>query len=401
MKRKIKNPTMKAAFAGAMVLAALKAAQAKEPEVPKQEEIKAAAPVDPTIDAKLEHYSGINPSGDDVNRERIELVLDENDRFARAERLQRGDFESARAGLRPRIKIGTAFDGSVGGWFYGDNDSMYAFGGEADGRIADMINAGLAIEKSQAGAKKSRLFRVYAGANPSSNSRADIGYFIKNGVSCFQGAGHLALDNPNLFFGLGGVVDQTGKGKLSAILASYAKKRGEGVGFRLLGQSDFRGNDSIEAIVSLGSNYTLGSLVGLNSFVDGVNDPRDRNNINMFRNPPLQCWAKDLIARLFASRANGGDVTYSAEVYLNQQIIDELGLTIGAGWTKVEGAEQMFKALLGASVGPFRIEYSCDFGQGRMPNHGIFVATSGKKLYDAAERLYRGASKRKGHYKQN
>ena len=157
--------------------------------------------------------------------------------------------------------------------------------------------------------------------------------------------------------------------------------------------------NSIEAIVNLGNNYTLGAMKGLASFTDGVNDPRDRKNINMFRNPPLYCWARDLIARVCASRKKGGAVTYNAEVYLNQQIVDDLGLTCGAGWTKVEGAEHMFKALLGASIGPFNVEYACNFGQGRMPDHGVYVATSGRKLANFAERMFRGSSKKKRHYK--
>jgi hypothetical protein len=399
MKPKIKPQTMKAAFAAAMALAALRAAQAKEPEVPKAEEQKAVAPAEPSIDLKAEHYSGFNPDGDDLNRQRIEVVLDGNDRLFRAERLQRGDYDFVRAGLRPKLKVSDAFNGFLGGWFYGDNNGDNGFGAEADATIADMLHAGLALEKSEAGGKDSRLFRVYAGAQPTSNSRVDIGYFMKNGVSYFQGAGHIALEDPALFFGLGGDVDETGKGKLSAILAKYAKKRGDGLGVRLVGQTDFNGNDSVEAIVSLGSNYTLGSLIGLNSVVDGLRDPRNKNNINMFRNPPLQCWAKNLVARLYASRKNGGDVTYGAEVYLNQQIIDELGLTCGAGWTKVEGAEQVFSALLGASVGPLRVEYSCNFGQGRKPDHGVYLATSGGQIAKCADRLFRGFSKKKRHYK--
>jgi hypothetical protein len=339
----------------------------------------------PSLDAWIENFSMVDTAGTNSHTQRIHV---NKDLFRADHTIASDGYESERLGLRHKISLDKIFSGRLGGFGSTDNLDNYSIGAEFDGTLADLIQAGFALEKSHTGSGNTRLFQIYAGADPVKNATIRLGYFRKDGISHFQGVGWTTLDN--FFVGAGGHVSEKGKGKANLCLASHASEKGKGVGFKIWGQTDFDGNYSIDAQFRIGDN--LGSIAHkglMDLFDNGINDPGVADNIANFRVDPLYMHAKNALFRIRASHSKDGTVTYSGAAYVRTADLlgKDVNLTLGGTYTRLDlpgqAAQDMFGLLLAAKLGPFFLEYGAEFGRGMKPNHFVYAGASAKDIYEA------------------
>ncbi|MBW2963550.1 hypothetical protein KY306_02125 [Candidatus Woesearchaeota archaeon] len=349
-----------------------------QPTVAVQKETK------PSLDIWLENFSAIDTDGPDVHIQRLEVG---DDLFRADHTITDDDYEGWRLGGRQKVTIGDLISGKAGIFVSMDNASNYGLGAEFNGTIAELVQTGFSLERDTG--TDSKLFQVYAGASPTENSNVKIGYFLKDGVSHLQGVGWLNLKDSRILAALGGQVSEEGKGKINACIAHYGPKKGEGIGFRIWGQTDFDGNYHVDALLTLGDRNGAGAHKGLMDLFDnGVNDPGVADNIANFRPSPLYTKGSDAVLRIRASHAKDGTVTYHGEVYgrTNELLGKDVNVTGGVGWTRTElsgqTAQDIYSAFIGADIGPVTIEAGVEGGKGRKPSGFGYIAASLNSILD-------------------
>ncbi|MFC1801368.1 hypothetical protein ACFLZB_02800 [Nanoarchaeota archaeon] len=383
---KIKYAVAPLVAAAYFTFAPMNVANAQDVNVkPKSEPTPAAKKVTPaSLDVALENFSFVDSAGSDSHTQRIEVG---DDLFRADHTITDGGYEGWRVGGRHKVSLADVVSGKLGMFGTVDNAGSYGLGAEFNGTIADVIQAGFSLERNTG--SDSRLFQIYAGTNPTENSNVKISYFLKDGVSHLQGTGWLDLEGPRIMAALGGQVSEEGKGKVNACVSHYGPKKGEGVGFRLWGQTDFDGNYVVDATVTIGDRLGSGAVKGLMTLADnGINDPSVVSNIADFRLAPLYCYGQKAIARVRATHKKDGTVAYSGEAYVRSDELfgKDVNVSAGGGFTRVEMpgqvAEHIYNITVGADAGPITLEGSADFGQGRKPTWTAYVASSLNRIVD-------------------
>jgi hypothetical protein len=359
-------------LSGLALLALASAARANEPKKP-------------SLNAWMENYSVLNPDGVDSHNQRIHVNYD----LLRADHFIDSDhYEKERVAARPKINLEDVFSGKLGVFGSVGNQNNHSIGLELDGTLADIISTGFALEKKHSSRVDNSLFQIYAGMDPIKNANIKLGYFLKDGISHFQGVGNISLDD-KLFLGVGGQVNEKGKGKLNACVASLPSKKGKELGFKIWGQSDFDGNYSIDATFKIGDNKSLISHKGLmNLFDAGINDPGIADNIGNYRPNPKYMDAKNALFRIRASHSKDGTVKYFGEAFVNSAKMFGKDLEVGVGAkclrTELPGhvVENMFGVLLALRVGPLYLEFADEFRKGKAHVPAIYAGFSASDVYD-------------------
>ncbi len=346
----------------------------------KAEEIKK-----PSVNAWIENYSVLNPDGVDSHNQRIHV---NNDLFRADHFINSDGYEKERVAARPKINLEDIFNGKLGVFGSVDNQDNHSIGVEFNGTLADLISIGFALEKKHSNGFDNSLFQIYAGIDPVKNTEVKIGYFLKDGISHFQGVGNVSIDD-KLFLALGGQVNEKGKGKLNACVASLPSKKGKELGFKIWGQSDFDGNHSIDATFKIGDKKNIFSHKGLmNLFDAGINDPGVADNMGNFRPNPKYMDAKDALFRIRASHSKDGTVRYFGEAYVNSANMFgkdfEVGIAAKYLRTELPGhvVKEMLGVLLAIRAGPFYLEVADEFQKGKAHVPALYVGASASDIYD-------------------
>ncbi len=328
----------------------------------------------PKFDLWAETFNQVDTNGHNLWQPRIEVSKDGDSYFFRADYQNTHDMETYRIGSRLPVDF-DALRGEIGAFGTSDSDDYHGIGVEFDGDLLDFLKVSGSLEKTAG----HQLKHVMIGKDFPIDLTAKIGYFNLDGKSHLNGTAWQTLDD-QYFFGIGGRVDDEGKGFINACFGRYAKKKGEGIGWRVFGQTDFDGNWNLDGILTLGNKYSKASFNGLlDPYKGGPNDPGIVSNIADYRPSSTYGKGDDAVIRFKVSKQKGQPVTYFAEAHYNFGRAGPVGnIRAGARWQRLDtsGERDLVQAVFSADIGPLCAEYILDLQQGKGPVHNIWVGTS-------------------------
>jgi len=348
---------------------ALAAAGALFPNAAKAEDKK------PKFDLWAETFNLVDRNGTNLWQPRIEVSKDGNNYFFRADYARTKDNETIRMGSRLPVDF-DALRGDIGAYGSSDAKENYGVGFEFDGDILDFLKISGSLERTNT----SQLEHISIGKKFPIDLTAKLGYFRKDGKSNLNGVAWQTLDE-QVFFGVGGRIDEDKKGKINVCFGRYFKEKGEGIGWRLSGQYDFDGNFTIDGSITIGNKYPFAAFAGLmDVYKAGMNDPKIVSNIADFRPPPAYNYGKDVFIRFRADKKKGQPANYMAEAHYN---LGKLGpvsdIRAGERWYHEDissFAKDIFETVLSANIGPLCAEYTVDLQKGKKPVHMFWLGTS-------------------------
>jgi hypothetical protein len=343
---------------------ALSAAGVLFPNYARAEEKK------PEFNLWLETYNIVDRNSANLWVPRIELSKDKSNILV-AEHSKSQDYHDTKIGGRISVDFGDVVKGKVGVYGRRDTDKNHGLGVEVNGTIAKFFQAGASLEATN----NSQLEHVFVGKQFPIDLTAKLGYFRKDKMSHLEGV--LSKTFGQYFLGVGGNINEEGKGKINICFARYAKKKGEGIGGRAWAQYDFDGNYHIQGIFTIGNNFTLPSLDGLMDVHDGgLNDPKLFKNMADFR-PSIAPYRGKTVAIKFAvDKARGSPAVYSGEAYFNFGNLGPVkNIRVGGAWIHedISNADDVVKAFIGCGIGPITAQFVEKLQSGQKPIHEIWI----------------------------
>ncbi len=328
----------------------------------------------PKFDLWAETFNLVDRNGTNLWQPRIEVSKDGDSYFFRADYQKTKDREAYRIGSRLPVDF-DALKGELGAYGTTDSGDNQGIGCEFDGTLLDFLKLSGSLEKTNG----RQLKHISIGKEFPIDLTAKLGYFNLDGKHHLNGAAWQTLDS-QYFLGIGGRIDDEGKGFINACFGRYSPKKGEGIGWRLWGQTDFDGTWSIDGQLAIGNNFSLPSFTGLmDVYKAGINDPRLVSNIADYRSPPAYTKGKHVLIRFNASKKKYQPASYIAEAHCNFGKLAFLdNIRAGGRWyhQDISNAKDIFEAVLSADIGPLCAEYTLDLQQGKKPVHMFWLGTS-------------------------
>ena len=338
----------------------------------------------PKFNLWAETFNLIDTNGSNLWQPRIEVSNGKNSYFFRADYQKTHTNEAYRIGSRLPVDF-DALRGEIGAFGTTDSDDNHGIGVEFDGTVVDFLKISGSLEKTVG----HQLKHVMLGREFPFGLTAKLGYFNLDGQHHLNGAAWQTFDDQYLL-GIGGRVDEDGKGKFNACFGRYAQEKGEGIGWRVFGQTDFDGNWSMDGILTFGNKYSLASFAGLlNPYKGGPNDPGIVSNITDYRPSSAYGYGDDAMIRFKVSRQKGQPVTYFAEAHYNFGRLGPVdNIRAGASWQRLDtpDAKDLVSAIFSADIGPLCAEYILNMQQGKGPVHNLWFGTSLNGCVDYARK---------------
>lgn len=338
----------------------------------------------PKFNLWAETFNQVDTNGSNLWQPRIEVSNGDNSYFFRADYQHTHDRDAYRIGSRLPVDF-DVLRGEIGAFGSTDSDDNHGIGVEFDGDLLDFLKVSGSLEKTNG----HQLKHVMIGKDFPFDLTAKLGYFNKDGKSHLNGAAWQTFDDQYLL-GVGGRVDEEGKGFFNACFGRYAKKKGEGIGWRVFGQTDFDGNWCLDGILTLGNKYSKPSFAGLlDPYKGGPNDPGIVSNIADYRPSSAYGYGDDAVLRFKVSKQKGQPAMYFAEAHYNFGRLGPVdNIRAGASWQRLDtpDAKDLVSAVFSAEIGPLCAEYVLNMQQGKGPVHNIWFGTSLNGCIDYARK---------------